>query len=198
MTFAQILRVIRSFSSCLKVTPLLPVIRRTSAGDDGTTLSYVSLSLSVVLIKFAAITRERKRANEICSREDTGVRHRQIDRVGIVEIIVDRDKNRQADKAAKERRRGRARKKMLDDDDDVSEDGKIISRAKESTMPARYCIRPILIHARGVKSRWTKITRDRERETKRDRRQSCITRLPVRSSRLCSNLLKQIGLFMRA
>lgn len=34
-----------------------------------------------------------------------------------------------------------------DDDNNTGEDGKIISLAKESTMPARYCIHTVLIRA---------------------------------------------------
>lgn len=65
----------------------------------------------------------------------------------------------------------RQRKKMPDDDDDddnMGEDGKIISLAKESTMPARYCIHTVFIRASSVKWRWTKGVRDQER--KRERR----------------------------
>lgn len=39
-----------------------------------------------------------------------------------------------------------------DDDDNTGKDGKIISLAKESTMPARYCIHTVLIRGTGVKS----------------------------------------------
>lgn len=51
-----------------------------------------------------------------------------------------------------------------DDDDNTGEDGKIISLAKESTMPARYCIHTVFICATGVKPRWTKGVRDQERK----------------------------------
>jgi len=86
-----------------------------------------------------------------CASQPDGV----VARASIVETIVSRDKNRRSDKASKGMNKGeRERKKMPDDDDDndnTGEDGKIISLAKESTMPARYCIHTVLIRAMGVK-----------------------------------------------
>lgn len=79
-SFAETSQVVRSFSSRLKVTPLFPVIRETLAGDDGTVLSRVSLSRSSFL-KPPAISTERKHANETYPREDTGVRHSQMNGV---------------------------------------------------------------------------------------------------------------------
>lgn len=64
---------------------------------------------------------------------------------------------------------------MPDDDDDNDNTGegrKIISFAKESTMPTRYCIHTVLIRVTGVKPRWTKSARDqskKKRERKRER-----------------------------
>jgi len=57
------------------------------------------------------------------------------------------------------------------DDDNTGEDGKIISLAKEPTMPARYCIHTVLIRATSVKPRWTRGVKDQEK--KRDVENEC-------------------------
>lgn len=98
-----------------------------------------------------------------------------------------------------------------DDEEDASEDGKILSR-EESTMPARYCIHTIFIRAKRTSGRDG--PNSREKEKKRGRERGCESerngeiagalkemprsRLRARSFRSCSNLLKQIGLFMGA
>lgn len=143
------------------------VIRKTSAADDGTALSRVSFS--AILLKSGRVGRARARKRGLFApryrRASLPDGRRSRCSASVVEIIVGRDKNRRADKAT-----GAEKESARDDDDDdeddeddAGEDGEIISRAKESTMPARYCIRIVLICATGVKPRWTKLARNRNR-----------------------------------
>jgi len=79
-SFAEMLRVARGFSSRLKVAPLLPVIRETSAGDDGTVLSRVSLSRSSFLKTCRDLDRAKTRERDLLSARRYR-RHSQMDEV---------------------------------------------------------------------------------------------------------------------